>query len=302
MTHVTYSNETSPEELDAFKREYERINPRQDGKQVVGVYVNGGGTQIDTVDGKQVVQKKFEGSVAVKSALRPGHIMIGGTETTIDAALAAGLITREQAASGSFNLPVQPQAKVETGVADKAPEQSQKGPEELSEAAQAAKEASETLQELDATVGAAAVDAALENVIESGYLPEADELPEGADLGHVVKITAGYVAQANNVLADVHANVPLLMDFLSDDELRDARRATIGNAPDSLRDLGRIAVDRLAMLPQTNPERFAEHLEGMSPAERKALRRTPNGEWTVTVPGYPEMGFGAAVRAGIVRL
>jgi hypothetical protein len=92
------------------------------------------------------------------------------------------------------------------------------------------------------------------------------------------------------------------MELCTDDELRDARRATIHNSSERLEEIGRAAVERLASLPMRDPEEFAERLEGMSTAERKALRRTANGEWTVTVPGYPEMAFGAAVRTGIVKL
>src|SRR5690606_8554959 len=120
--------------------------------------------------------------------------------------------------------------------------------ETASQAAQAAKEAGEVLDSLDQTLGAHVVDTALDEVIESGYLPEADELPEGADLGHVIKVMAGYVAQANSVLADAGASVPLLMETLDDDELRDARRATVKNDPDRMKELGRVAVDRLSRM------------------------------------------------------
>lgn len=41
-------------------------------------------------------------------------------------------------------------------------------------------------------------------------------------------------------------------------------------------------------------------VEGMSDAERKAIKQDANGEWIVTIPGRQPMSFGMAVRSGIV--
>lgn len=44
---------------------------------------------------------------------------------------------------------------------------------------------------------------------------------------HANRIVEGYVAQANDTISGVGSSVNMLMETLSDDELRDARRATI---------------------------------------------------------------------------
>jgi hypothetical protein len=116
--------------------------------------------QIDTINGQQVTKCHFGGTSYASPGLRPGHVMIGGIETTIESAIAAGFITREEAQKG-FQEPVQSAAKpgIEAG------EQKQEaGDPELSQDAQAAKEASDTLNSLDQTIGAQVVDAALAEV------------------------------------------------------------------------------------------------------------------------------------------
>ncbi|TCV55149.1 hypothetical protein [Agrobacterium tumefaciens] len=231
----------------------------------------------------------------------PGRVMIGGVETTIEGAIAAGLMTREEAASG-FKQPVQPKAQAGAGTEQATKEAPKATTEEpATEAAQAAAEAGKVLDSLDQAIGSHAVDMALESAAESGEMPE-DGLPEGVTSEHVAAVVAGYTAQANDTLSHVGASVSMLEETLTDAELRDARRATVQNNADLMHDLGRQAVERLARMPETNPDAFAEMMEGMSPAERSVLRQKPRGEWTVAIPGYPEMSFAAAVRTGIVRV
>lgn len=233
--------------------------------------------------------------------IRPGRVTIGGVETSIEAAIAGGFMTREQASSG-FKQPVQPTVQAGTGTEQankEAPKATTEQP--TTEAAQVAVEAGKVLDSLDQAIGSHAVDMALDGAVESGDLPE-DGLPEGVTNEHVEAVVAGYTAQANNTLAHVGASVTMLEETLTDDELRDARRATVQNNADLMHDLGRQAVERLARMPESDPSAFAEMMEGMTPAERRALRQTDRGEWTVSVPGYPEMSFAAAVRTGIVRV
>lgn len=137
---------------------------------------------------------------------------------------------------------------------------------------------------------------------DSGYIPDANQLPEGVTSAQVESIVAGYVAAADNALSTVKSSVDMLMETLTDGELREARLATIMNDTTKMQHLGRQAVDRLSMLPERNPQAFAEMIEGMSPNERKALSQNSRGDWVVTVPGRKPMGFAFAVKEGIVRV
>jgi len=238
---------------------------------------------------------------AVVSFTNPGRVMIGGVETTIESAIAAGLMTREQASTG-FKQPVQPKAQAGAGTEQATKETPKATTEEpTTEAAQAAAEAGKVLDSLDQAIGSHAVDMALDSAVDSGDLPE-DGLPEGVTIEHIEAVVAGYTAQANDTLAHVGASVTMLEETLTDRELRDARRATVQNNAELMHDLGRQAVERLARMPETNPDAFAEMMEDMDPTERGVLRQSPRGEWTVAIPGYPEMSFAAAVRTGIVRV
>lgn len=307
MTEITI-NDMSPEELAALTAQYEKQVPQISQKTVPTGFV-GMSHHVEIKNGKQVVTKQVSHTAYANPGLAPGRVMIGGIETDIESAIASGLMTREQASQG-FQQPaqssgVQSAAKgIEAGdQKDQRSSEQQDKPAPVSEDAQAAKEASDTLNTLDATIGAAAVDAALAEVVDSGYIPEDGSLPEGVTIADVIKVHAGYVAQANNQLAEVGASVDMLMDFCNSDELRDARQATIHGSHDRLQEIGRAAVERLATLPQSDPDQFAERLEGMTKAERACLRQHKNtGEWIVSIPGKPAMSYGAAVRMGLVRL
>ncbi|WP_415393456.1 hypothetical protein [Paracoccus sp. SJTW-4] len=113
---------------------------------------------------------------------------------------------------------------------------------------------------------------------------------------------AGFMAQAENTLSGVGANVALLSEFCTDDELRQARQATVFGASDRLQEIGKAAVERLARMPEQDPEGFREMVEGMTAEERKMLHKRDDGGWTLRAPGHPEMSFGAAVLAGLVRI
>jgi len=306
MTEVTI-NDMSPEELAALTAQYEKQVP-QISQKTVPTGFTGMSHHVEIANGKQVVTKQVNHTAYASPGLAPGRVMIGGIETDIESAIASGLITREpadlrQAAQG-FQKPAQSLDVQSAGNGIEAGKQDQQDkPSPVSEEARQAKEASDTLNTLDATIGAAAVDAALAEVVDSGYIPEDGSLPEGVTIADVIKVHAGYVAQANNQLAEVGASVDMLMDFCNSDELRDARQATIHGSHGRLQEIGRAAVERLATLPQSDPDQFAERLEGMTKAERACLRQHKNtGEWIVSIPGKPEMSYGAAVRMGLVRL
>ena len=95
----------------------------------------------------------------------------------------------------------------------------------------------------------------------------------------------------------------MLQEVLTDDELRDARRATLAKSNDMLQDLGRAAVDRLAKLPKTDPRGFQEMVDKMDAKSKEMLRfDRQQGDWILTMPDGNQMSYGAAVRLGIIRL
>ncbi|AWX92612.1 hypothetical protein DPM13_03685 [Paracoccus mutanolyticus] len=57
-----------------------------------------------------------------------------------------------------------------------------------------------------------------------------------------------------------------------------ARQATVGQDRDTLKELGRMAQDRLARLPEKNPEAFADMIADMDPKERAALHQNPDNK------------------------
>lgn len=275
-----------------------------------------------TVDGKGNAASKSLGvaEATLATPLRPGHVFIPGFgETTIEAATNAGLIAPQGVPSSGFKSPVAQRSNVAAGTTTnsivEAPsdsedrEDGEARPEAgTAEAALlaaregAVDDASKTIQAIEQFHGAHVVDQGLSDASDSGYLPDADQLPQGVTMDHVSKIVAGYTASANDTLSGVGASVNMLMETLTEDELREARRATIMSDNVKMQHLGRQAVDRLAKLPNVDPETFAGMLEDMRPQERKALSQNSQGEWIVTVPGASAMSFGAAVRAGIVRV
>lgn len=144
----------------------------------------------------------------------------------------------------------------------------------------------------------------LEAVAESGDIESImDRLPEGFQAVQAKQVMAGYVAQANHTLSAVGSTVPMLEEFLDDDELRNARRATLSNSPDMLHELGRAAVDRLAALPQKDPKAFQEMVDGMDAKSKEMLRYDrQRGAWIMTMPDGSKMSYGAAVRMGIITV
>jgi len=311
MGNVTTSildQAAAPEQREAWSRALEaeqRLNGTAFTPAAPSVTLGGKVVEFhagSTGGADKVINRGVETAIA-SPGVKPGHVIIGGVETTVEAAIAAGLMERGDAPKPGFSQPVQP--KAQAGAGDKpakADDVKEKASDTTSHAAIAAKEASETLDGLDQALGSHVVDAALNSVVESGYYPEGDELPEGVTSDHVNKIVAGYTAQANATLADVGASVPMLMEVMSDAELREARSATITNDTMKMQHLGRQAVERLASLPETDPAAFAEMLVDMKPEERKVLSQNDRGEWIIALPGKPVMSYAAAVRQGIVRV
>ena len=236
---------------------------------------------------------------------RPGFIRIPGAgETTIAAAKAAGFLphTWQEGDKLPFDdAPKGPQSDPQRG-SDKATEAAEDKPQERTVAEHRAKVAGDILDRADKALGAEVTDKYLSDAVETGVIPE-EGLPEGFTPVMVKQVYQGYVAQADAVLAPVGASVALLQDMLTDDELPQARHHTLSKDSDSLADLGRAAVNRLAMLPKTDPEGFMQMVADMPAAERKCIDfDKKRGEWLVKIPGKPTMSYGAAVRMGLVRV
>lgn len=238
---------------------------------------------------------------------RPGFVDVPGMgETTVEAAKAAGLIPRtwQEGDALPFDGPAKAAQKgTEAGTREGTENADDEGDKkELSVAEHRAKVAGEILDNVDKALGAAVTDAMIERAVETGELP-LDMLPKGFTETQMKQVEQGYIAQADSVLAPVGASVTMLQEFLDEGELLQARRYTLAGSKDDLADLGRKAVDRLATLPKTDHEGFLSMLSDMPQRERQCIRQdSKTGEYRVTVPGHPEMSFGAAVRLGLVRV
>lgn len=252
-------------------------------------------------------------NTAYVSQVKPGYIEVPGLgQTPIDAAKAGGLIPQNWVEGQPLpfdNAPAtQGRSKAaQDGTPTGSKEGADKGPEtspEVAHAAHLAKLAGGVLDQVNNAHGTATTDGLLEAVAESGDIESImDRLPEGFQAVQAKQVMAGYVAQANHTLSAVGSTVPMLEEFLDDDELRNARRATLSNSPDMLHELGRAAVDRLAALPQKDPKAFQEMVDGMDAKSKEMLRYDrQRGAWIMTMPDGSKMSYGAAVRMGIITV
>lgn len=309
MKEFTLTTAPTPEELAEWRSQLEQVAP--DTKKAEATAYVGWAGEV-TLDGNGNVKSFIDRSKGRKEAvaagqLRPGHVIIPGVgETTVEAAINAGLLPQGWTPQQGFKQPVAGSNNLTAGERE-TPKSNETTPEDAIEDAtfsaqkSAVEEAGKVLNTLDEAIGAEAVDSHVSEVVESGLIP--DELPEGVDQTAVEKLVAGYVAAADATLADTGASVPILMETLSEAELREARSAAVNGDSLKLKHLGRVAMTRLEQLPQADPIGFSEMVEGMTPAERKMISKDEkSGQWVLRIPGQPPMSYGAAVRAGIIRV
>lgn len=268
--------------------------------------------QVDIHNGQEVrntYTEKWGPDREVRTAfpLPPGHVRIGGMETTIEAAKVAGLLPAcyKEGDPLPFDAPAGGLDETRKAGTDKEAGDKEDEVESLTPCEQRWKaeveEASRILHGVTQLHGLATTDEHIAKAAETGEIDTAS-LPEGVSPELAGVVYQGYVAQADNALAPVNASVELLNEMLDEGELRRARFAVITGNTDELRTLGSDAVDRFAMLPERDPKGFLERLEGMPAAERKCLSRSKDGTgWIVTLPGRQPMSYGAAVRLGIVK-
>lgn len=256
--------------------------------------------QVDTHgDGRQVTKDLSARVVETQRQLRPGNVLIGGVETSIEAARAAGLLPP------GFDRPAGNKA-TPAGNAQ-ATTQDQKGAEGDQKAAEgdATDLAAMVMDTLADALGADAVESGIWQAAETGDIEAST--PQGVAEDATDAIVQGFITQANNVLGSLHgggiASVDMLLETMNDAELREARMATIHNDREKLANLGRVALGRMETLPYKDPSAFEALIVDMPADERKALSYSEERrEWVVKLPGKQAMSFGSAVRAGIVRV
>lgn len=253
--------------------------------------------QVDTHgDGQQFTKDLSARSVDTQRQVRPGNVLIGGVETTIEAARAAGLLPP------GFDGPVGGKTAAPAGNQ----QGEQKGQDEAAEdsAGDATDLAAAVMDTLAGALGAEAVETGIWQAAETGDVESS--IPQGVTEDAVSAIVEGFTAQANAVLGALPAgvaSVDMLLETLNDGELREARMATIHNDREKLAHLGRTALGRMETLPYQHPGAFEALIADMPANERKALTfNEERGEWVVKIPGRQAMSFGSALRAGIVRV
>ncbi|WP_423212041.1 hypothetical protein [Paracoccus yeei] len=264
--------------------------------------------EVTLKDGKETAinrSKPLNGNTAYAVApTRPGHVRIEGQEYPIKAAIAAGILPEGWTPEQGFEKPAEGKAGNLAGNQDAARGETDADAKDpgISPAMKASvAEAGKILDQVDQTHGSGVTDRYLHEIADTGEIPQ-EGLPEGVTPAQIEAVYAGYTAQCNAALADVGASVPMLEEMLDPDHLRMARQATVGQDRDTLKELGRMAQDRLARLPEKNPEAFADMIADMDPKERAALHQNPdNKAWTVRIPGHPEVSFAQAVKMGLVR-
>ncbi|RUV75959.1 MAG: hypothetical protein EOR30_16865 [Mesorhizobium sp.] len=256
--------------------------------------------QVDTFgDGRQAAKDLSARTVTTERQVRPGNVIIPGVgETTIEAARLAGLLPP------GFDGPAGGKSAAPAGNQQGAQQQGQSDAPEGSTDGDATDLAAAVMETLAGALGADAVESGIWQAAETGDVE--GSIPAGVTDDAVDAIVEGFTAQANAVLKALPAgvaSVDMLMETLNDGELREARMATINNDREKLAHLGRTALGRMETLPYQDPAAFDTLIADMPANERKALSfNEERGEWVVKVPGRQAMSFGAAVRAGIVRV
>ena len=312
MSNTTIVNmaaeDATPQQMAAWQAQLDALHPQRalEGKHTVAskaeVVMQGGKVAHLTE------QAKTQGyNEAYVNQPKPGFVTIGGVETPVAAAKAAGLLPAhwQEGQTTPFGEPAAAPEGTKAGTRDA---DADKGPEDVSAKTahqqHLAKIAGDILHGVDQLHGPQVADALMNQVAESGDVDEImGQLPQGVNETHVKQVMAGYVAAADAAFAKAGSSLTAVEELLDEDQLREARRLTMVGNSEGLQDLGRIALDRLAQLPEKDPEAFRDMLDAMPSAQRKMIVQTADKRgWMLKAPGHPEMSFGAAVRAGFIRL
>jgi len=244
-------------------------------------------------------------SASISAPPPPGHIRIGGTITSIEAALAAGLIDAADIPSLGKNGDVVEQRHAQALAQRSADRhiaatgnQDADDPNPLDAGTTAAVDAATNILTGFAQMyGVDAVEGGLAASIISGEVPE--NLPEGMTAAQARTVHAGYVASANHTLREVGSSVGTLTEMLNDQELETVRRSVVYGDTAGVKHYGQLAQDRLARMPETNPEAFAELMAGL-PREQRPVKSSIGGYY-LRLDNGTEIGWATAVRQGRVR-
>jgi hypothetical protein len=301
-----------PDQLADLQSQAARLSAQRSPAQGLPTPVIAGVTQLTIQDGMMTSSSHVAkvGQTTHAKAYEAGFIPLpNGDKVRVEDAKSGGLIPHTWKEGDVLPFDQAPAASAVKNGADQQDKAGQATPDatdpsDTTHAEHLVKLASGILQGVDQVHGPHIADALMDEVAHTGDLESiADRLPDGVSDTHVKQVMAGYTAQAEDMLSKAGASIAMLQEVLTDDELRQARRATLINAPEEMIRLGKLAVDRLAQMPTNDPETFLQMVTDMDPKTRDMIRHDrSSGEWIVTVPGRPEMSYGAAVRLGIVKV
>lgn len=293
---------SSPEEMLAIQQQIDRINKAEGRTPVIPAAPTAfvpQRLQFDAASNRVTDIGPVE--IQMSIPLEPGFVNIPGIgKTTIEAAKIAGLIPSDFREGREGPAPSTAIGKNSAGNDSDTTQGSKGDPADLDAGLPAeAKEAKGLLRSAVAVAGIDAVQDHLWFAAEEGEIPET--LPPGMTTEKAEKVLAGYEAYANAELAATGANVSTLREMLDSTELRKARHAAVGSDKTALAHLGRVAMERLAVMPDRDPQGFQEALETMPANERRLLYKDEHtGTWMLK--GSPQsVPFGEAVRRGWIK-
>lgn len=303
--NVNVPTDTTPEQLQQWRDQLSRQNP--DAAPVHGKHTVASKAEV-VMQGGRVThlaeQAKTQGyNEAYVNQPKPGFVTIGGVETPVAAAKAAGLLPNhwQEGQPVPFADPAAAPKEVKAGTHSGAEaEQKQEVDASTAHAQHLAKIAGDILQGVQQIHGPGAAEPLLSEVAESGDLDSVlNNLPQGVTETHAKQVYAGFRAAADHAFAQGGSSLAAVEELLNDAELRDARRFTLANNPEALANLGRVAAERLAQLPEVEARAWIAELPAK---ERGYFAFNKDRGVTFKAPGLPEMSWGAAVRAGYVKV
>lgn len=228
--------------------------------------------------------------------VRAGNVYIPGVgETSIEAARMAGLLPSGFDGPAGANVTAGSPAGDNFSSTDRATQQPQPDalPADIAEAGQ-------LLDTLSVRYGSDYVDGAIWEIANGDDIPTEGIVP-GVSQEHIDKVYQGYIAQAEQFMSGTGASVATLQETLTSDELRQARQAAVTGDRTALEHFGKVATQRLELLPSRDPEAFQELVDAMPENERRLLSFDENSQqWVIS--GTQPIPFATAVRNGWIKV
>lgn len=236
-----------------------------------------------------------------------GHVSIGGQIVSIEAAINAGLLDPSSLPSAAKAGDTVDQARYQA-LAQKATQRHHQGAPAASKGATGTEvaqtgdavvdAANVTYNRLEQTLGSTGIAALEADVVQNGVIPDG-LLTQGGAVGQAVQqVYDAFVRTTDATLAPFGVSSAGLGEVLDDDQLYAARKAAFSGHTEALEALGREARTRLASLPDSDPETFAD----LTGAYASRIGKDANGQTTIQLDGGQSISWSAAVAAGIVRL